>query len=178
MGEALKNDIPVLLYKGYRVKQAKEKDAEHYSFYRNILSKETDGFGATVDEELFLEILESVTKDPGKEFWLVWKDDEIVGELSVSNLSENEESYISLIAVLKKHSGKGIATVLLEAVAELSKKRKCKNITLAVEKDTPDLVKWYTKRGYSQTFRNEEMYHMFKPLREDMKFKWFRERVL
>lgn len=177
MGDAIKIDIPILLFKGYRVMKAREKDSSSYSEYRNILAEETNGFGAPVDEKLFLGIHTECKDNPSKEFWLVWKGQELIGELYLRDLKEGEEAYISFIAVLKKYRNNGIGSVLLEAAGELSIKKKCRNITLAVEHDMPELVKWYGKHGYRETHRNPEMFHMLKPLESNTKFKWFRKKI-
>lgn len=178
MGELHVIDVPVLLYRGYRVFKAREKDAEAYSLYRKKLNEETNGFADAICESFYFELITDVEGSPSKEFWLVRKGQDIVGEIYISSLYKNEEAYINFIGVLKAHREIGLGAVLLGAASELAVRKNCRNITLSVEKSMPELLKWYGKHGYRESHRNSEMFHMVKPLEKNTELKWFRYKIV
>lgn len=177
MVELVKKDIPIL-FKGYRILPMREQHFQAYESYRRILNKETDDFAPLLEKCVFDMLLEDYGNNPARRIFLVWKGQEVVGEIYISDLHPKQEAFVNFLAVRKEHRGIGIAEALLGIAEDLAKKAYCKSIGLSVEKNTPELTKYYRRFGFNQTPLKTEVIHMVKPIQDHRQKVWFRERVM
>ena len=100
--------------------------------------------------DLFLELLRS----PGEQKFFAALDDNgnIIGvawiKIVWDTVNYVKFPYLMDINIKEEHRGKGIGTLLLNAVEEFCRRRGYDKIGLRVESSRGDLVNWYKKRGY------------------------------
>lgn len=101
--------------------------------------------------ELFLELLRS----PGEQKFFAALDDNgnIIGVAWIKIIWDTVNyvkfPYLMDINIKEGYRGKGIGTLLLNAVEDFCRKNGYDKIGLRVESSKKDLVNWYARRGYS-----------------------------
>ncbi|RSN72569.1 MAG: GNAT family N-acetyltransferase [Thermoproteota archaeon] len=100
--------------------------------------------------ELFLELLRS----PGEQRFFAALDEngDIVGVAWIKIIWDTVNyvkfPYLMDINIKEGYRGRGIGTMLLNAVEEFCKRKGYRKIGLRVESSREDLVNWYKKKGY------------------------------
>ncbi len=79
-----------------------------------------------------------------------WKEEELVGLIAAYLNKEGNFVFISNISVIKKESGKGIASKLLNLCVEDAKKKKLKEIKLEVASKNKIALNFYKKNKFDQ----------------------------
>lgn len=113
--------------------------------------------------ELFDGTWESEENLRGMRSMLAVDGDKIVGNVFVVPYG-GSVVIIFRLAVHEKYRNQGIATMLLDYVADSVKKDGVKEIGLFVDSDKEDLHKFYAKRGFNGSTTGSQFVVMWKPL--------------
>jgi ribosomal protein S18 acetylase RimI-like enzyme len=74
-----------------------------------------------------------------------WMQNELIGLIAAYINTENKDSFITNVSVIKKYSGAGVASKLLADCIVYAKERDIKKIRLEVNKDNAPAIGFYTK---------------------------------
>ncbi len=86
-----------------------------------------------------------------------WEDKELAGLVAVyCNDFKTHEAFITMVSVMTKYSGKGIAKELLNRTIEYCKSIDFKKIKLEVRKDNSRAIKIYEKFGFREYEQREK----------------------
>ncbi len=82
--------------------------------------------------------------------------DEIVGYCGIQTLSG--EGYITNVAVLPSHRGKGIASAIIESLLDFSEEKKLEFVTLEVRESNLPAIRLYEKMGFGAVGKRPRFY--------------------
>ena len=68
---------------------------------------------------------------------------------------EDDEFYISALAVDERYRGKGIGSLLLNRIIETARSKNCRNVVLEVDGDNEPAIGLYRKFGFAFSDRHE-----------------------
>lgn len=136
------------------IKEAVPEDALARIEYSKKIGAETDnlsfgaeGFPISVDGEA--EYICSILKDEKSCSFFAWKNEEIVGDVSLSGLPRRMNHRAELgLTVLKSEWNKGLGSQLLQKAIEFAKSNDIEIINLEVRSDNLRAIHVYKKFGF------------------------------
>ena len=162
--EKPKTVVP-FIYKGYRLYPVRKLDLKKYMEFSFKL--EGNSYWTDADLVTYKPLLDYYTEkyegQHNKAFF-VFKDNEIVGELFVTDLRPGGRVCITSLQLLREHRGKGIGKGLMTLVEVLVKQAKCSLIELYVERHNGEVLDFYRKLGFAVRHQHEDGWSMVKDL--------------
>lgn len=133
-------------------------EIESAKYHKKIIPKKYHKFEANatkeISKEMFIKNFKKSIEDKSSFFLVAEKDKKIVGYLSVdlfySKFSGKHIKCIHIVelGILKAYSKKGIATKLIKYLEKISKKEKCKFISLNVKSKNIPAIELYQKNKF------------------------------
>ena len=102
------------------------------------------------------ELITTITSNPYVKVCTYSVDKKVVAILQYQDIYDRFE--LDNIFVLKEYRNKGIASILLEYMIELGKKKHISNITLEVREDNIGAINLYKKYGFVEKAIRENYY--------------------
>lgn len=142
--------------KDYNIREVMVSDAENLIEYLKVIGGESDNltFGkeglpiSVKEEEKFIE---SLLKKKHSMMYLAIKDEEIIGQTSLSAYSGRMGHYSELgITVKKAYWNNGVGKSLLSKIIEYAKKNDIEFIDLRVRSDNARAIHLYKKFGFKK----------------------------
>lgn len=131
-------------YKPGAIGRITELHALYYSKYA--------GFGLYFESKVASEISEFLNRfnDNKDGFWIVTKDEEIIGSIASDGINSDEEgAHLRWFIVSPKYQGYGIGSKLLEMAINFCKKKKFKRIYLWTFSSLNAARHLYEKNGFT-----------------------------
>ena len=136
---------------GYSIELATVSMASKLVDLRNQIAKETDFVNASTLERERNNIV-NLSGEVGRYFVALFNNTPVGVCLCYFDDTTGENLvHISLVAVLKKHSGKGVATSLIGKAKEFAIEKNCEFLRLHVDGDNPTAKRLYEKLSFEVT---------------------------
>jgi len=129
------------------IKKLPKQHIGRYVVFKNRVAKESEYIKETTYSKA-----EAMFNTENIQIYVIYDIDDldIIGTLIIKPFEEdNDLLYISLLAVLSKYYGKGIASLLMDKVIEVAKKNKKSILELIVSEDNHRARTFYEKYGFS-----------------------------
>lgn len=109
------------------------------------------------DKDVF-ENIEKVVLEPGGEIFFCLLDDEVVGTVAMQKINDSVIEMAKL-AVDKKHQGKKLGNLLVDACIDFAKSHNYKTLMLVSSTKLDVALNLYRKYGFVETPMDETDYH-------------------
>lgn len=129
----------------FKIIKGTKIDAESISL---IIRTANSGSEVNFDNVTKHYVLNSM--DKGDLFFLMYKDEEHIGVISLTKLNSSKP-IIRKLAVLPKYQNMGIGTKLLKHVENVAVELEKTKLTLGVREDKPVLIDWYKRNNFIVT---------------------------